>query len=433
MGYLDLLVPQESILRNRQFVYLWSAQGLSQTAQQATWFGMLVVVQETSRSSAVLAAAILSTVLPGVVVGLIAGVVVDRSKKKNVLVWTNLLRAVVILGYLFYPISLAVVFAVNIMFVAISQFFGPAEAAAIPDLVRRRQLLGANTLFNFTFTISQMIGIVLLAPWMIKFAGAPALFVIIALIYLVCSGLVMLLPASQPPARGLDTLRRETLVADTKRDLGEAWSFITTDRQTWWSMVYLTTASAVILVMAMLVPGYMDKVVGLQAVDAVFLFAPTGVGVVLVSAVLGRLAKKRRLTSLSQVGLVVAALAMITLGFVDRIFLAILNLPVGLELLPILVVVSAAFGVGFGLINISSQTLLMTRAPAPSRGRIFAMLLMLGNMAAVLPIVFLGSIADFIGINNTIAIVGVLVATVFLISKTGLARAEDPAPAKTGS
>ena len=394
---------------------------------------MLVVVQETSRSSAVLAAAILSTVLPGVVVGLIAGVVVDRSKKKNVLVWTNLLRAVVILGYLFYPISLAVVFAVNIMFVAISQFFGPAEAAAIPDLVRRRQLLGANTLFNFTFTISQMIGIVLLAPWMIKFAGAPALFVIIALIYLVCSGLVMLLPASQPPARGLDTLRRETLVADTKRDLGEAWSFITTDRQTWWSMVYLTTASAVILVMAMLVPGYMDKVVGLQAVDAVFLFAPTGVGVVLVSAVLGRLAKKRRLTSLSQVGLVVAALAMITLGFVDRIFLAILNLPVGLELLPILVVVSAAFGVGFGLINISSQTLLMTRAPAPSRGRIFAMLLMLGNMAAVLPIVFLGSIADFIGINNTIAIVGVLVATVFLISKTGLARAEDPAPAKTGS
>ena len=394
---------------------------------------MLVVVQETSRSSAVLAAAILSTVLPGVVVGLIAGVVVDRSKKKNVLVWTNLLRAVVILGYLFYPISLAVVFAVNIMFVAISQFFGPAEAAAIPDLVRRRQLLGANTLFNFTFTISQMIGIVLLAPWMIKFAGAPALFVIIALIYLVCSGLVMLLPASQPPARGLDTLRRETLVADTKRDLGEAWSFITTDRQTWWSMVYLTTASAVILVMAMLVPGYMDKVVGLQAVDAVFLFAPTGVGVVLVSAVLGRLAKKRRLTSLSQVGLVVAALAMITLGFVDRIFLAILNLPVGLELLPILVVVSAAFGVGFGLINISSQTLLMTRAPAPSRGRIFAMLLMLGNMAAVLPIVFLGSIADFIGINNTIAIVGVLVATVFLIRKTGLARAEDPAPAKTGS
>ena len=129
------------------------------------------------------------------------------------------------------------------MFVAISQFFGPAEAAAIPDLVRRRQLLAANTLFTFTFTISQMIGIVLLAPWLIKFAGAPALFVIIALMYLVCSGLVMLLPASQPPARGLDTLRRETIVADTRRDLGEAWSFITTDRQTWWSMVYLTTAS----------------------------------------------------------------------------------------------------------------------------------------------------------------------------------------------
>ena len=433
MGYLDRLVPRESVLRNRDFVYLWSAQGLSQTAQQATWFGMLVVVQETSRSSAVLGAAILSTVLPGVFVGLLAGVVVDRSRKKRILVWTNLLRAVVILGYLFYPISLAVVFAVNIFFVAISQFFGPAEAATIPDLVKRRQLLVANTLFNFTFTMSQMIGIVLLAPWIIKFVGAPALFVVIALIYLVCTGLVMLLPASQPPARGLDTLRRDTLVADTKRDLGEAWGFISADPQTWWSMAYLTTGSAVILVMAMLVPGYMDKVVGVQAVDAVFLFAPTGVGIVLVSAVLGRLARKRRLTSLSHVGLVVAALAMIMLGLVDRIYTSVLDLPVGMQLLPILVVVSAAFGVGFGLINISSQTLLMTRAPVQSRGRIFAVLLMLGNMAAVLPIVFLGSIADFIGVNNTIAIVGLVVATVFFVGKTGLAKSERPAPAKTSS
>ena len=394
---------------------------------------MLVVVQETSRSSAVLGAAILSTVLPGVFVGLLAGVLVDRSRKKSVLVWTNLLRAVVILGYLFYPISLAVVFAVNILFVAISQFFGPAEAATIPDLVRRRQLLIANAMFNFTFTISQMVGIVLLAPWIIKFVGAPALFVVIALIYLVCTGLVMLLPASQPPAKGLDTLRRDTLVADTKRDLGEAWGFISSDRQTWWSMAYLTTASAVILVMAMLVPGYMDKVVGLQAVDAVFLFAPTGVGIVLVSAALGRLAKKRPLTSLSHLGLVVAALSMILLGFIDRIYTTVLDLPVGMQLVPILIVVSAAFGVGFGLINIPSQTLLMTRAPEQSRGRIFAVLLMLGNMAAVLPIVFLGSIADFIGINNTIAIVGLIVATVFFVGKAGLARSEGPAPAATGS
>ncbi len=438
--------PSGSIFRNRQFSYLWSAQALSQTAQQATWFGMLVVVEETSRSTAVLGAAILSTVLPGVFVGLIAGVFVDRSNKKNVLVWTNLLRAFVILGYLLYPISLLVVFAVNALFVAISQFFGPAEASTIPALVRKEQLLAANTLFNLTFTISQLIGIVVLAPWVIKFAGAPALFIIIAALYLICTALVTLLPPGERPAQGLDTLKRETLAADIRRDLGEAWRFITADRQTWWSMIYLTTASSLILVMAMLAPRYMVEIMGIRAEDAVYLFAPAGLGVLLITLVVNRLSGWFSLTDLSHIGLALTTVALLAMAAIDWLapiltpatswlFTDILHQPARHGLVPVLALFSGAFGVGFGLVNIPSQTLLMTRAPVESRGRIFAVLLMMGNTAAVLPIVFLGGVADTIGVNTTVAIVGLLVAIVFAVGRTSLARAkpESPEPAETGS
>ncbi|HLH72573.1 MAG TPA: MFS transporter, partial [Chloroflexota bacterium] len=143
-----------SIFHNRPFMLLWVAQFITQTAQQAIWFGMIVVVEQISQSSVHLSVAILSTVIPGVLFGLIAGVVVDRSNKKTVLVITNCLRAVTVLGYLFYTRSLYFVYAVNFAFVGISQFFGPAEASSIPALVSKRNLVTANSLFNLTFTVS---------------------------------------------------------------------------------------------------------------------------------------------------------------------------------------------------------------------------------------------------------------------------------------
>jgi hypothetical protein len=149
-----------SIVANRQFGLLWSAQFLTQTAQQAIWFGMIIVVEQISQSSLHLSAAILSTIIPGVVLGLIAGVVVDRSNKKTVLVVTNFLRAAIVLGYLLYSRSLYIVYAVNFLFVGISQFFGPAEASTIPALVPKRHLVAANSAFNLTFTVSQLVGIV---------------------------------------------------------------------------------------------------------------------------------------------------------------------------------------------------------------------------------------------------------------------------------
>src|SRR5579885_570291 len=94
-----------SIFHNRPFMTLWAAQFVSQTAQQAIWFGMIIVVEQVSQSSVHVSAAILSTIIPGVLLGLIAGVVVDRSNKKTVLVVTNFLRAFTVLGYLFYSRS----------------------------------------------------------------------------------------------------------------------------------------------------------------------------------------------------------------------------------------------------------------------------------------------------------------------------------------
>lgn len=421
-------LPPASIFHNRPFMLLWAAQFVSQTAQQAIWFGMIIVVEQISQSSVHLSAAILSTIVPGVLLGLIAGVVVDRTNKKTVLVVTNLLRAVTVLGYLLYVRSLYFIYAVNFVFVGISQFFGPAEASTIPALVPKRHLVTANALFNLTFTASQLVGIVLLAPWVIKFFGASTLFTMTAVIYIVAGVLTSLLPPGVPPERPLSTLQRSTFARVTRTELSEAWQFITYDRRTWWAMVFVTLSSTLMLILAMLAPRYVVVVVGIQPEDAVFLFAPAGLGILVMTVMMNRLARHYGEMALSYVGGLLAGVALLLMAVLPSFAQFFRGIAVSLLgqsalgagqsiLIPPLMLVSAVIGVGFALATIPSQSVLMERAPVQSRGRIFAVLLMMGNTAAIAPLAFLGALADVIGLDAVIAFVS---AATLIITALGL-------------
>ena len=414
------------ILQNRQFGLLWLAQFLTQTAQQAIFFGMIIVVEQVSQSSIHLSVAMLSTIIPGVLLGLLAGVVVDRSNKKSVLIVSNFLRAGVVLGYLFYTRSLYVVYVVNFFFVGISQFFGPAEASSIPALVPKRDLVAANSLFNLTYTISQLVGIVLLAPWVIKFFGAQTLFAITAAIYLVGGILVSFLPRGVEPERPLSSLRSSAIARIVGNELGEAWKFITIDRRTWWAMVFVTLAQTITLTLAMLAPRYVVVEVGIQPEDSVFMFAPAGLGIFLMTLSMSRLARRFGELRLAYVGGGILAGALIAMGLLPltlRVMTFLEQLPLGRELfggqhalLPPMMVISAAIGVGFALLNIPTQAVLMDRAPVQSRGRIFSALLVLQNVAAIAPLAFLGALADVFGVARIVGTVGLLVGLVVLIA-----------------
>src|SRR3954451_1581616 len=82
-----------SIWGNRDFLLLWAAQAIGQTAQNAVNYGLLVLVQKSTASATHMSVAVLTVVLPSVIFGLVAGAYVDRRDKRLVLIGTNLLRA----------------------------------------------------------------------------------------------------------------------------------------------------------------------------------------------------------------------------------------------------------------------------------------------------------------------------------------------------
>src|SRR5712691_10290127 len=80
------LPPPESIFHIRNFLFLWAAQAITATAQNAIFYGLIVFIEELSGSSTQTGLLILSTIIPAILFGLAAGAYVDRTSKKNVLI-----------------------------------------------------------------------------------------------------------------------------------------------------------------------------------------------------------------------------------------------------------------------------------------------------------------------------------------------------------
>src|SRR5215471_12788419 len=206
-------VGYRSLLRNHFFLRLWLAQLISQTIQNAANYGLLVLIAELTRSSTLIGLAIISFSVPAVLFGVPAGVLVDRINRRQVLWISNALRGFCTLGFVLNlvidPHDVLPIYILTFVIAAISQFFTPAEGAAIPLLVDEGELVNALSLFNITFTLAQALGFVLLGPLILNivstvtisfgplsgaFDPVQFLYVIIGLAYFLCAGLTFSLP-----------------------------------------------------------------------------------------------------------------------------------------------------------------------------------------------------------------------------------------------
>src|ERR1035437_6626017 len=101
--------------------------------------------------------------LPSVLSGSLAGVFVDRWDRRQTMILSDLLRAIVMLGLLAVHSvdTVWIVFAISFVQSTIGQFFGPAKGALIPVVVGEKDLLAANSLSSVSTQLTMLIGPVL--------------------------------------------------------------------------------------------------------------------------------------------------------------------------------------------------------------------------------------------------------------------------------
>jgi MFS family permease len=417
-------VGEQSIWRNREFLLLWLAQAISQTAQNAIWYGIVVLVQRQGHSSTLLSLAVLTLIIPSVIFGVLAGVYVDRWDKRAVLIGTNLIRGSIAFSYGLFGLPqvlpLSLLFVINFLFSTVGQFFAPAETAMIPTVVARPKLLQANSLFHLTFTASQLGGLVVLGPLLAKVLGVEGLFVSMAAAIVICGALVWPLPSSRGEHDPSVPASEREAIQGVWQDVRDIWHFVMRDRVVALAMVQWTIGAILGLVVATLVPSFAERLLHVRAEDAVFVMAPAGIGMVAGTALLNRWGDHFEKHFLVNVGLFTVATCLALTGGLAFLAVVLTAGNVALIEMPALGQVSAVVppimalaliaGFGFVAIMVPAQTFLQERAPVELRGRVFAVQLMLSNFASIVPLLLLGGLADVIGVDKTLLLIGILIA-----------------------
>jgi MFS family permease len=438
-----------AVLRNRNFLALWMAQVLSNTALNGSFFLQLILIEEVTGSSAQLAAVILAFSLPAVLLSALAGLVVDRISKKYILLASNALRVLtggilaVLAAYLLTnrlseALFLTAIYILVFLTSAIGQFFAPAEGSTIPLLVRSENLLPANSLFTITFTASQVLGLVILAPLGVKTIGIVGSLWAATAMYVGATLLVTLLPRD----RTVRTIGVSESVSALRRpwnEIKEGWAFAMSRRTILIALLQLALVSALTMVMAMLAPGYAVRVLGMSPEDATYVFWPAGAGMLLASIVIGRYGNRVPRAALASTGMFAIGLSLAGLAWAgggsgpfDRpLFQGHPELVISTA--AIIMVFSLTAGIAMAMINIPAQTLVQEESNDAVRGRVFAIQFTLSNALGIPPMLFIGNLADILGIPRVtfgIAVVIVLLAVLNLAWMNSPKRLPPPSPSK---
>ena len=149
-----------SLLRDRRFGLLWLGGLVSLTGNWVLMAGLPLAVYQLTDSTLATGGIFIATMIPRIVLGTVAGVVVDRWDRRKVLVVANLALAVTLLPLLLVGSeeSVWLVYLVAVFQSTLALVVTPAEGALLPRLVGEEQLVQANALNALNNQIARLIG-----------------------------------------------------------------------------------------------------------------------------------------------------------------------------------------------------------------------------------------------------------------------------------
>jgi MFS family permease len=187
---------RELLGKNKLFRRLWAGQIISELG---TWFSFIAelgLVRMFSGSPLTTTALLVARLLPFLLVAPLAGVFVDRRSRKQILIATDLLRALVAVIYVVAGAlgSVKLVICCSVVISSLTMFFEAAKNAVIPNIVTPRELLTANVLMFSTRFLQYTLGSALGGLTAAQF-GYNVAFTVNSLSFLASALFIALIPA----------------------------------------------------------------------------------------------------------------------------------------------------------------------------------------------------------------------------------------------
>ena len=199
MDYIKL------ISSNHDFAKLWAAQLVSLLGD---WFSTIVIsalivsyTEGSGYQGIAVSAFLIARLIPPLLMRPLAGVLADRFDRKGLLIASDILRALAVLGLLFTtqgPEHLPLVYVFIVIQFLVSSIFEPARNAIMPSILYRHQLVIGNTLSSVTW--SAMLAIGAIAGGLVaELLGIQAALLIDSLTFVVSALLVVTIAIPEKP------------------------------------------------------------------------------------------------------------------------------------------------------------------------------------------------------------------------------------------
>lgn len=397
------------VLRNRNFLALWLGQVISQIGDSFTFLALLIMVNQLTGSTVSMGMMMISLTLPQLVFSFLAGVIVDRLDRKKIMIFSDLLRGLLVLAFLMVRSAEQIysLYIVGFLVSTVSVFFWPAKTAMIPRIVEGEAgLLSANALSQTIRVAAMLIGPAL-AGFLIAWLGTSLAFVVDSLTYLVSAIAIVTITT------GGETRDEERIgIRMFWQRFTEGFSYMLRHSTVLGIIVTVMVALLGIGAIEVLFVPYLQGEFGVGPEGLGFAQTAQGIGMLLGSVLIGNLAARFRLTRIIAWSIAMLAVAVALCGLVNHFIL----------------ILSALFIAGLGLapLNAALSTLMQTTVPDEKLGRVGSVVDTCTTLSYLISMSGAAFLADVFGMRTVFVAAGIITALSVLPALTMMKEPESP-------
>jgi MFS family permease len=217
VGYVAL------VRGNPNYRRLWLGSVVSLLGDWFNTIALYALVLGLSGSAVAIGAVFITKMLPWALVSPIAGLMVDRYDRRRLMIGADLVRAVIVLGFILIdePGEVPLIYVLTAAQVVVGSVFLPAQSASIPNITTRQELLTANALSAATWSTILAVGAAL-GGLATEWLGLRTVFVLDSLSYLWSAWFIARTVIPQSTGRPSDRVS----VGAAAREVLDGWRFM---------------------------------------------------------------------------------------------------------------------------------------------------------------------------------------------------------------
>lgn len=413
------------VLKNTNFVILWLGQIFSQLADKIYLVLMIAIISSDFQLkgqsiSGWVSLIMIAFTLPAIFFGSLAGVYVDRWSKKEVLVLSNIGRGILVLlipfclsidnlniQILSLPFAFCLLLLITFLVSTLTQFFAPAEQASLPLIIKKKNLLAANSIYTTTMMAMLIIGFAIgepllesIASWAEKFAFSYGKELLVGFSYTL-AGVILIVLKTQETGQDKQIQKKHPW-----QDIKDGLRYLKYHPHITQAMLQLVILFSIFAALAVLAVSLAETIPGLEADQFGYLLASAGVGIAIGAIIVTQQGQRITNDRLSWWGLIGMAIALMGLSFATE------NLILALAMTVIV-------GIFAALVGIPMQTTIQGETPAHMRGKVFGLQNNAVNIALSLPLALAGIAETYFGLRivlitlSVLALSGTLLNSIF--------------------